>query len=218
MKKVLILVEGLTEERFIKGVVVPHLWTRGKHVVPTLVTTKRVKQGAHFKGGVNSYSKVENDLNRLLGDRQAVKVTTFIDYYGLPSDFPGMADRPKGKSSDRARYVEASWKDQIDSHCFHPFLMIHEFEALLFSKPEELSSTLHQPNILEKLFTIRNTFPSPEDINDDPLHAPSKRIINLLPRFEKSVHGPLVAQRIGLDILRKQCPHFNQWISWLEDL
>lgn len=218
MKRVLILVEGQTEERFVKDVLAPYLWTTGKDPVPKVATTKRVKIGPDFKGGITDYQKVENDLRRLLGDTGVVAVTTFIDYYALPADFPGMATRPNGTSQVRARHVEREWEQRIEHSRFRPFLMIHEFEALLFSKPDELSKALYQTESLQELAAIRASFPTPEDINDNPLTAPSKRIIRILPGYQKTLHGPLVTKRIGLEALCGECPHFNEWIGWMESL
>jgi hypothetical protein len=48
MRKVLILVEGQTEERFVKDVLQPYLWDIGVHPEPKIATTKRVKLGGHF--------------------------------------------------------------------------------------------------------------------------------------------------------------------------
>lgn len=218
MKRVLILVEGQTEERFVKDVLAPHLSERGIWPIPKVATTKRVKRGPDFKGGITDYQKVENDLRRLLGDTGAIAVTTFVDYYALPADFPGMADRPPGSSIVRARHVEREWEKKLAHGSFRPYLMIHEFEALLFSKPEELSKALHDAGSLQALATIRDTFKTPEDINDAPLTAPSKRITGVLPGYQKTLHGPVVSKRIGLGVLRAECPHFNEWLSWLEGL
>ncbi|MHB8894775.1 MAG: DUF4276 family protein [Candidatus Geothermincolia bacterium] len=188
MKRVLILVEGQTEERFVKDVLAPHLSARGIFLIPKVASTKRVKRGSDFKGGITDYQKVENDLRRLLGDTGTVAVTTFVDYYGLPPDFPGMADRPHGPSLDRARHVEREWEKRVAHGGFRPYLMIHEFEALLFSKPEELSKALHDAGSLQDLATIRATYRTPEEINDDPLTAPSKRIAGVLPGYQKALH------------------------------
>lgn len=218
MKRVLVLVEGQTEERFVKDVLAPHLWARGKDPIPKVVTTKRVKRGPDFKGGITDYHKVESDLRRLLGDTGVVAVTTFIDYYALPVDFPGMGTRPNGTSQDRARHVEIEWEQWIGHPRFRPYLMIHEFEALLFSKPDELSKALYQNDALQELAAIRSSFATPEDINDNPLTAPSKRIIKVVPGYQKTLHGPLVTKRIGLEILCEECPHFSEWIDWMESL
>lgn len=218
MKRVLVLAEGPTEERFVKDILSPHLESRAILAIPKVVTTKRTKQGPDFKGGITGYHKVENDLRRLLGDTGAACVTTFIDYYGLPNEFPGMASRPMGSPLERARHVETEWRQRIDHVRFHPYLMIHEFEALLFSKPEELSRALYQSPLVAQLKTVRDRFSTPEDINDDPETAPSKRILRIFPGYQKAVHGPLVARRIGLETLRRECPHFDEWLTWLEHL
>lgn len=210
--------EGQTEERFVKDVLHAHLWPLGIDLVPKVATTKRVKRGPDFKGGITDYQKVENDLRRLLGDTAAVSVTTFIDYYALPHDFPGMSSRPIGSPVDRARHVETEWERKIGHESFRAYLMIHEFEALLFVKPDELSTALHNPSTLPRLQRIRASFPTPEDINDNPDSAPSKRILKILPGYQKALHGPLLTKRVGLERIRSECPHFNAWISWLETL
>nr|WP_238360826.1 DUF4276 family protein [Iningainema tapete] len=64
----------------------------------------------------------------------------------------------------------------------------------------------------------RNGFPSPEHINDNPLTAPSKRIHNSCDGYDKPLHGSLLAIDIGLDSIRQQCQHFNQWLLRLENI
>lgn len=218
MKRVLVLVEGQTEERFVKDVLRPHLWPLEIDMIPKVVTTKKVKRGPDFKGGITDYQKVANDLHRLLHDTGVVSVTTFLDYYGLPSDFPGIGSRPPGSAHDRARHVETEWRHRINDFRFHPYLMIHEFEALLFAKPEELCRVLNKSDMLPELEKIRNRFPTPEDINDNPKTAPSKRIAGLFPEYQKTLHGPLITQEIGLKTIRRECRHFHEWLTWLERL
>ncbi|MEO1765387.1 MAG: DUF4276 family protein, partial [Cyanobacteria bacterium J06629_18] len=59
---------------------------------------------------------------------------------------------------------------------------------------------------------------SPEHINDSPVTAPSKRILACCSGYEKPLHGSLIAIDIGLDTIRKQCRHFNQWLTRLENI
>ncbi|HSY47889.1 MAG TPA: DUF4276 family protein [Thermoanaerobaculia bacterium] len=94
-KRALVLVEGQTEERFVKDVLAPAFWPRSLYLSPTILVTKRVKDGPNFKGGVTRFAQFENDLRRLMNAGGAV-VTTMLDYYGLPDDFPGMNTRPNG--------------------------------------------------------------------------------------------------------------------------
>lgn len=35
---------------------------------------------------------------------------------------------------------------------------------------------------------------------------------------DKDFDGPLVTLTLGLDRLREHCPHFGEWITWLENL
>jgi len=89
LTRVLALVEGQTEETFVRDVLAEHLRASGVYLTPVLVCTKRVKSGIKFKGGVSQYEKVRQELSLLLRDRSAVAVTTMLDYYGLPRNFPG---------------------------------------------------------------------------------------------------------------------------------
>ena len=98
MERLLILVEGQTEERFVAGVLRDHLIARSVYPTPTILTTKLVKVGPRFKGGATSWSQIKRDVIRLLGDSHAAGITTLLDYYALPNDVPGMADRPKSGS------------------------------------------------------------------------------------------------------------------------
>jgi hypothetical protein len=87
-----------------------------------------------------------------------------------------------------------------------------------FSHPGTLADVMNAPDTRVRLEEIRNGFPTPEDINDDPLTTPSARVLNVFPGYRKGLHGPLAPGRIGLDVMRRECAHFNQWVSRLESL
>lgn len=126
--RALILVEGQTEYRFVKDVLTPAFWPCGLDLIPTILVTKRVKDGPNFKGGVTSFARFENDLRKLLGSGGAV-VTTMLDYYGLPADFPGMNTRPNGTPRQRVEHVERAISAYFRSPGnFVPFLALHEYE------------------------------------------------------------------------------------------
>ncbi len=65
---------------------------------------------------------------------------------------------------------------------------------------------------------IRNAFDTPEDINDNRLTAPSKRIKNEIPSYRKPTHGMVVATEIGLEKIQAECFHFRNWVAMLEQL
>ena len=100
-----------------------------------------------------------------------------------------------------------------------PYVQRHEFEGLLFSDVDAFSALIETPpESVDFLRNIRSSFATPEDINDDTATAPSQRIKNVIPRYRKPLHGPLVAMRIGLDAIRAECPRFNNWLISLEAL
>lgn len=57
---------------------------------------------------------------------------------------------------------------------------------------------------------------SPEEINDSPVTAPSKRVALLVPGYQKPLLGLLAVLEIGLDAIRRECPHFRAWLDTLE--
>lgn len=215
MKKIHILVEGQTEETFVNEVLAPPLTEREVFLLPKLAVTKRVKSGGQFKGGIVSYGKLAGEIRRLLEDRSADLVTTMIDFYGLPTDFPGRSSAPRRDCYLRVEHFEEAFRKDIGSRRFTPFLMLHEFEALVFVDPAKCVDILGKATT-EALLKIRSGFKSPEEIDEGKLTAPSKRIQKLFPRYQKPLHGPLSTMRLRLKEIRSHCPHFHQWLSAIE--
>ena len=217
MKRGLVLVEDSTEEQFVNGVLQPHLWTRSSiWITPTVLNTKVVKSGPNFKGGVLSYNQVRRDIERLLQDRDAVFVTTLIDYYGLPPSFPGMATRPNGTAKQRVDHVQQAFRRSIDHDRFVPFLALHEFETWLFCDLGERVAWVYQGGDLDALRQVRQDVATPEDINEGYTTAPSRRVIAAFPGYQKAFHGPLAMMEMGVEAIRAQCPHFTEWLARLE--
>lgn len=218
MKRLLVYVEGQTEETFVRDLLAPYLWTIGIHPEPTLARTKRTRAGLTFKGGITSYQRVRRDIDRLLGDTNAAAVTTMLDFYHLPSDFPGKSDLPAGSCFDRVNFLERGLAGDIAHPRFLPFLTLHEFEALLFSRAEEIEAAF--PDLRLKGQIVRETlgFDTPEEINEGELTHPAARILKHAVGYRKPVHGPLIAQRIGLAEIRSQCTHFDDWLTRIEGL
>ncbi len=99
---------------------------------------------------------------------------------------------------------------------FVPFVLMHEFEALLFSDCAKLGEVLGAADKNREFQRIRDQFRSPEEINDSVDTAPSKRISALVPRYDKVLDGVDAAQRIGLERIRVECTHFDSWLTRLE--
>ena len=209
MSRVLVFVEGQTEETFVRDLLAPYFSPLGIYLTPILAETS-----PGHKGGIVSYGKVKHQLTRLCRQDQGAYVTTMMDYYGLPNDFPGLEGRVPDAHEQVVRLEQALQQD-IDAPNLIPNLLLHEFEALLFSAPEKFAEWLDDQALLAPMAAIRAAFATPEHINNSPQTAPSKRILTLVPHYKKTVDGPLIAEDIGLDAIRAQCPHFNNWIERL---
>jgi hypothetical protein len=218
MKRGLVLVEGQTEERFVNECLAPYLLDKGLILErPTIVATKRVAGGPNFKGGISSYGQVQRDLQRLLHDEHASIITTVLDYYALPKDFPGMRDRPAGSPRNRVKHVEAAWAAAVGDRRFVPHLALHEFETWVYADPSRLEPWMFDDDAkaIEAIAKIAAAYQTPEDIDDGPDTAPSKRLEKVF-NYQKLLHGPLAVSAIGIDRIRAVCPHFHQWLGRLE--
>lgn len=74
------------------------------------------------------------------------------------------------------------------------------------------------PRVGEDLKIIRAKVKNPEEINDSSETHSSKRIEQRCPEFQKTFHGVLAAERIGIETMRAECPHFREWLMALENL
>lgn len=220
MIRVHVICEGQTEEMFVNELLQPVFLTRDIHLVPALVG-KPGRKGGNFK-----FERLKIDVeNRLLGDRTAY-CTTFFDYYGLPQSFPGKDSLPDGADiKDKAAAVQDALNEKLAGligddpmRRFIPFVQMYEFEALLFSDPAAFARGVDSENLRQPLIDICEQFASPEHINNSPLTAPSKRIQNLKPGYEKPLMGTLAALEVGLDAMREKCVLFNAWLNSLEAL
>ena len=218
-----VVVEGQTEETFVRRVLREHLAQREIWVFARRVTTSR-KEGRKHRGGLLKYEHSRRDISQWLKQdrRETVRVTSFFDLYGLPSDFPGYAEARRVQDPyKKVEILEIALAQDIGDSRFIPYFQLHEFEALLFCDPHQLAAEFDVREAdIQKLVDVANHFGNPELINDDPNTAPSKRIIAHIPAYEgrKSSAGPLVAEEIGLHRLRDNCRHFAQWVDQLEEL
>jgi hypothetical protein len=189
------------------------------YVTPVVVATKRVKSGRKFKGGVSGYAPIRRDLRHLLRDTNAAAVTTMFDYYGLPKDFPGAVSLPRqAPPAERVRHLEEALRSDLGDHRLLPYLSLHEFEALLLVSPEEIQHAVAAPRLAKELEVAVASHQTPEEVNDGAETHPSARIQRVAPRYRKALHGPIIAERIGLDSLRSHCPHFDDWVHRLAAL
>jgi hypothetical protein len=224
--RLLVHVEGQTEETFVGEVLAPHLYARGyQYVGARLLGNSRHRS---HRGGARAWSAVRTHiLNHLRQDRESL-VTTMVDFYALPragaKEWPGRAAATQARFPQKAATVEAALKADIsaemgpkfDTRRFLPYVVMHEFEGLLFSDCERFARGIGQEELAPEFQRIRDDFETPEEINDSPLTAPSKRVEALVPGYEKPLLGALAALEVGLDAIRLACPNFNAWLEYLE--
>lgn len=215
--EIVALVEGKTEQIFIQDIVSPFLSGKGVYITPIIIS----KPGQ--KGGDVRFARVKNDIELHLKQRSDTYLTLFVDYYGLKADWPGFkAAKGQTTSTGKAKKINTATKHHVDelygkhdaSRRFIPYIAIHEFEALLFSKPKILAAHLQVPeSTVENILTECG---SPEEIDDSPQTAPSKRIETLSDRFKKTSTGIAVAKATGLAKIRERCPLFDEWLTAIE--
>jgi hypothetical protein len=220
MKRIYVVCEGKTEVLFVKGVLNSDFALQNIEFVPVGIGKNENKKG----GGHITIERVLTDVYRHLSNPH-VYCTTFLDFYGLPPDFPG-----KQKSKNANSVKEKSWlicdnlMDYISKQTgdmarrFIPYVQMHEFEGLLFSDPPKFNDMGLSPQIVAQLQKIRNSFETPEHINDSQYTAPSKRILSLVKQYQKPTSGLIIAKAIGLSTMRQECPIFNTWLNHLSQL
>lgn len=212
-----ILCEGQTEERFVNELLAPYLLPLSIFVTPIICETKRTA-GKKYKGGVSKYSKIKAELEILCKGDPTAFVTTMLDYYKLPSDTPG-----KGTTGDIykiANEIETAVNANLGGlRNLFVNVIIHEFEGLLFSDVSAFNGEAKADNkeLLELAF-IKNSFPTPEHINNSETTAPSKRILKILPEYSKTLNGITIAKRIGIDKIAEECKHFRLWLENIKSL
>lgn len=212
MSRVYIFCEGQTEYTFVREVLHSHFERLNISIKPIIL-----KNGSQ-KGGISTYGKVKPQIERTCKEDRNSWVTTMIDFYGLPKDFPKSVI-PTGLSSfEKAKLIQQAFQEDIGQPNFIANLMIHEFESLLFSDPDGFRNWCDNPQLVANLTKICADFESPEYINDGYETAPSRRILKLWRQYDKVLQGSLISLDIGLDKIRKKCPIFNSWIDQIGNL
>ena len=210
MTRLYVVCEGLTEVNFVTQILKPHL--EQGHADAITVGAPNLK-------GYRTYASLKKFVRNLLGSPASqVVVTTMIDLFKLPGDFPGLAEASALAPLERVRQLEQECAMDVADRRFFAYIQLHEFEALLLA---DLTVLVNQhPNRRKEIDDLAarlgRDFSSPEQV--DRLHPPSYRIKAAVPEHNKTVDGPITASRIGLPKLREYCPHFGQWLQRLEHL
>ncbi len=207
MIRVVFIVEGDSEIIFIDKVVIPYLYTLGFTTNPMHCQSIITNRKQHKKGGVGSFGKFKNEISRTLAQGN-VLVTTLIDFYGLPTDFPGFSSNASGISTiEREIHKAFNYTEYLI-----PYIQKHELESLMFADRNAIQLVLDDSLQLEKIDGILKEFPNPEDINNSWETAPSKRLQKILD-YDKTADGNIVFEEMKIDDILHKCPRFKCWID-----
>lgn len=219
------VVEGHSEAGFFPRLLAEHLALRGVDLHVPVIGRGSAKGGLKFR----SFSQVCEEMHDFLADRRRPFVTTFLDYYGLPTGGrSGWDFVPAAKAAGGVQAIEATLQEGVRAQAgdlaarFIPYIQLHELEALYFAEPETLAAVLEEPELAPRFTRIVADGGSCEQINDSPETAPSKRLQKLCPRYVKgrssAAHAPRLGARLSLEAVRSACPRFSAWVEMLERL
>jgi hypothetical protein len=219
MTRLLMLVEGQSEEIFVKRTLAPHLAQHGVYVQsPIVLWTKRLPSGGGFRGGVSNWNQILRSLRPLVRDGDAW-VSTLLDFYGLPEDFPGLPEAlGSGAAHERVAVLQARFAEELNHQRFIPFLALHEFEAWLFTAPDVLETHFGKTHLADRLRTAIQEAGAPELINHGATTHPKARLHRLVGGYKETSDGPTLLEKIGIAAVRAACPHFEGWLNRLEAL
>jgi hypothetical protein len=179
-----------------------------------------------------------DQIRRFLNDRRQPYVTTMFDYYGFPiSESKGWEFVSKLKADASVQGVEAvveGIEREIHARAIQgvnlpniqsrliPYIQLHELEALFFAEPAKMAAAFGSALLAGRFATAVEQCGGCEKINDRPQTAPSKRIQEAFNGYIKGrsdfAHGPRIAEKLDLAIVREKCSRFNAWLGKLETL
>ena len=223
MMRLIIVVEGETEETFVDDVLTPHLQDYGVYARATIAGKVTAQRRGRTQRGGGHFRNWRRDIERLLKEDRKGKqrVTTLFDLYGLPGDFPGLdAHGADPDTNRRCDALQAALAEVFGDRRLIPYLQRHELEALVLGALPALREKLDAKDDLTGLGKLENEISglALEDINDGSDTAPSKRLLRHIPGYSKVLHGPPAIADTGLAALRARCPRFDAWLTRLEAL
>lgn len=215
MKRLIVICEGPTEQEFCNVVLAPHLERFDIEVFAPVVKKSN--------GGIVPWNSLRIQIMNHLHENGTF-VTMLIDYYGIKNHykFPGW-EKSLGivNKQERIHFLIEKMKEDISEEMryrFIPYIQLHEFEGLLFSDIMAFKECFDEGEAnLNDIESAMAQFDTPEDINNSPTTAPSKRLIAAIPGYNKIVYGSILAELIGIEKIKSRCPLFREWIDTLEN-
>jgi hypothetical protein len=214
----MVLVEGQTEQTFIKNLLSPYIADITEQRI-FLTPTQVGKQGGDVR-----FTRYQKDIGLHLKQSADTYVTLMVDYYGIRKDWPGFEEsKRQATHSKKAAVMNQETAKKVQElfpesaiHRFIPYVSMHELEALYFSDPASLAHIMNVEK--KKIELILHDCGEPEAINDNFETAPSKRLEKLSPTFKKTTTGIAIAKTVGIRRMREHCPLFDEWVCKIENV
>lgn len=115
MNRLLIGVEGQTEEEFVNEVLAGHLYTRGyTSVGARLLGNARQRRR---RGGIRAWQSVRSDLLKHLKEDSGSLVGLMVDYFAMPStgnrEWPGRAAAQSLPTEQKADVIHLALREDL---------------------------------------------------------------------------------------------------------
>ena len=229
MKRLYMLVEGQTEEKFVTDILGPYLSTKGIVTMKPVITwtSRDTKTGAKCKGGVkrkDGWDRVRGQLVKLMKENIGPDslFSTLFDFYGFPQDTPHAVFTGSHEVDVRALedgiFNDVKQQVNVWPLRFVPVILLHEFETFIFADPQSLDWEFIEDGDQKKIDQLKKELKqcgSPEAVNNGEETAPSKRIMKQFKSYRKVNQGNSVVSHIGIEKLLGSCPHFKDRIDAL---
>lgn len=214
MKMIAVVVEGQTEEAFIKNVLNEYLASRGIFITPTVPKTSSTPAGSH-KGGA-PWRRYHELSVTLAHEAHWDAVGILMDFYGVPRDIPGYSSTGSG-TAYRDELLAAISAD-LNTRRVLPHLILHEFETLVLAAiacgarasltPAQREAIVHQ---------IAECHDDVEAGNGARDTSPSHRLQAACDSYVKTATGISLLREAPFDDVLDRCPTFAGWLHELLD-
>lgn len=215
MKRLIIICEGETEQEFCKDVLCPYFIVKNIHIQAPMIKKSN--------GGIVKWNGLKKQIEKHIKQDSEAIITTLIDFYGIKPihAYPNYEEAARS-NREKVQNIENGMKESIDTairHHFIPYIQLHEFEALIFCSLDVIRNNFKEEEAnFAEIESVINSFPNPEDINNNPDEAPSKRLEKYITGYNKPIYGACLTTEIGMVKLRQKCPRYNAWIEKLENI
>lgn len=210
MREICVVVEGQTEEQFIKMVLAPLALAQGTYVQPIIVRTNRSKAKVH-KGGGSSWKHYRNLVQSLTAQHWE-RIGVMFDLYACPSDTPGYSASLTGTQLHSA--VALGTQQDLEYIAPRRALagpILHELETLVLAAIATEATEADDEIVAHAKAAIRDAGDNVEMVNGNPNTAPSKRLEAWWPGYEKVLYGAVLLAEPPWQEIADRCPTFSTW-------